>query len=93
MGVRTDTRRPPMAGRSSVTSNSSPRRQASRGPSARKVGTSSGEVSPSTSRESGFTMPAFSAAMRWRQSPRPSVWSWPMLVTTATSASTTLVAS
>ncbi len=38
-------------------------------------------------------MPAFSEAMAWRHSPRPSVWSWPTLVTTATSAATTLVAS
>ncbi len=38
-------------------------------------------------------MPAFSVAIARRQSPTPSVWSNPMLVMTATSASTTLVAS
>ena len=38
-------------------------------------------------------MPAFSSATRRRQSPRPLVWSLPMLVTTATCPSATLVAS
>ena len=38
-------------------------------------------------------MPAFSLATAMRQSPTPSVWSIPTLVSVATSASTTLVAS
>ena len=54
---------------------------------------SDGSVSPSTKVEPSFTMPAFSSAMRRRQSPWPSVWSCPTLVSTATMPSTTLVAS
>jgi hypothetical protein len=38
-------------------------------------------------------IPAFSSAIRRRQSPTPSVWSWPTLVTTATWPSTTFVGS
>ena len=41
----------------------------------------------------GLTMPAFSPATSARVGPRNSTWSSPMLVTTATPASTTLVAS
>ncbi len=41
----------------------------------------------------GLTMPAFSPATSARVGPRNSTWSRPTLVTTATSASTTLVAS
>ena len=54
------------------------------GSSLRKIDTSSGSVSPSTSVEPGFTMPAFSAAMSASVGPAYSEWSKPTLVTTAT---------
>ena len=58
-----------------------------------KMGTSSGSVSPSTSVDPGFTMPAFSSAMPRLVGPKYSTWSSSTLVTTATRPSTTLVAS
>ena len=61
--------------------------------SASNTSCSAGSVSPSTKIAPGLTMPAFSSAMRRRQSPCPSVWSWPTFVSTATTPSTTLVAS
>ena len=54
-------------------------------PAARsKMSTSSGSVSPITAAESGLMMPAFSRAMSASVGPANSVWSMPMLVTTAT---------
>ena len=51
---------------------------------ASKIGRRSRSSSPSTRNESGLTMPAFSCAIAVRQSPTRSVWSWPMVVSTAT---------
>jgi hypothetical protein len=62
-------------------------------PASRKMATSSGRVSPTTTPLRGFTIPAFSRAMCSRVGPANSVWSIPMFVITATWASTTLVAS
>ena len=52
-----------------------------------------GSVSPITTAEPGLMMPAFSRAMSPSVGPANSLWSIPMLVITATWASTTLVAS
>ena len=57
------------------------------------MSTSSGSVSPMTAADAGLMMPAFSRAMSASVGPANSVWSMPMLVITATWASTTLVAS
>ncbi|MCI3950439.1 MAG: hypothetical protein K0R11_2373 [Acidimicrobiales bacterium] len=72
---------------------SSSRSHVRAGPSSVKNGTSSGSVSPSTSVDTGLTIPAFSAAMWRRVGPSTAVWSRPTLVTTATTPSATLVAS
>ena len=62
-------------------------------PSARNRAARSGSVSPRTSVEPGFTMPAFSRATSASVGPAYSVWSSPTLVTTATWPSPTFVAS
>ena len=61
--------------------------------SADRTATSAGSVSPITAALAGLMMPAFSRAMSASVGPANSLWSMPMLVTTATWASTTLVAS
>ena len=52
-----------------------------------------GSVSPITAADVGLMIPAFSRAMSASVGPANSLWSMPMFVTTATWASTTLVAS
>ena len=77
LGVRRSISRPPTARRFAVQSNSSPRTQDSTAPPVsrplKKISSNSGAVSPTTSRQPGFTIPAFSEAMSqaWgRGSPR-----------------------
>ena len=74
-------------------SKSTPRSSRWRRGGARSTSTSSGSVSPMTTADAGLMIPAFSRAMSASVGPANSLWSMPMLVTTATWASTTLVAS
>ena len=84
---------PPTARSLRTQVKSSPRRNVREGPASQNTSRRSGSVSPSTSTAPGFTIPAFSQATAARHPGPPSVWSSPTFVTTATSPSTTLVAS
>ncbi len=87
------TTRPSWARRLPPQRNSVPLSQSSEAPASWKIGSRAGLVSPSTNVEPGFTMPAFSVAMSVSAGPMVSAWSRLTLVSTATWASATLVAS
>ena len=65
-GVNRSTSRPSWASRLARQPNCAPRSHVSAAPAASKIPASSGLVSPSTSVDPGFTMPAFSVAMSVR---------------------------